>query len=420
MLTMTREEGQTIVTTRPVKAKTKSKAKLKVVSAKGHTAPTAQAHYSRELDRHPVMSHSEQVEIGEGISLHRKTIQDLAMAAHISVRRRNVPDELMEPIRQLSKNDGFSVMELEAATSSLSSMLSYLPDELHAALLEIHAQLARAQGEYANLIDRMVSGNMRLVLRSVQEHAFDGTTREDLIQDGNLGLIKAAERYNPVRCTTFSTYAKHWISQCMQRSLNTTRAISYPVEYLDDSRQVRNAAEHLSRKLDRTPTDAEIAMYINQEIKRKLELSLGRPAKQKELDVKCRWHADKVKEFRTCNVISLSLQDQIIDGDDNESTIQEMVSNRTTPNPEQLYEREQGSRLITEALSVLSDTERTILCYFTGFGAEELSMTEITEKLGMTRDKVHRLHLRALTKMKNIMRERGIDRQALSALMSGD
>jgi RNA polymerase nonessential primary-like sigma factor len=401
-----------------VKTRTHKKLAHRQPQHSTRTGTSALGLYSRDIEHYPMMSHEEQVAIGESITLHRNAIRQLAMTVQIAVRGNDIPTELLDPFIHLSNAQGFSVAELREAADAIQPMLAYVPVELHATLLDIREELIRPQQSYAALISRLVSGNMRLVLKLVPDYLFEGTTREDLIQDGNLGLIKAAERFDPCVKTTFSTYATHWIEQFMQRTLNTARAISYPPEHLEDHRHVRQAYQALERSLNHAPTESQIAHYLNEQILIKLEQKLGRPATPKERDAKCRWTRDKVKDLLTSSVNSVSLHDRQGDEDNDDHTIMDTVADHNAENPEELYEQKQTLKILNEVLQVLTETERLIVCHILGFNAEPISMNDMTIKFGFTRDKIQRIHRRAIRKLRDAIKDHGFNRHTFSILMS--
>lgn len=374
--------------------------------------------YSRELEHYPVMPQDEQIALGHSITMHRKAIRQLASTVLLAIRHHAIPSGLLEPFISVSNSQGFSVDELRQAGHAITGLLAHVPTDLHIMLLDIQVQLQSPQETYAMLIDQLVSGNLRLVQRLVPAYLHEGTTREDLTQDGNLGLIKAAERYDPsAHTTTFSTYATTWIEQALQRSLNTNRPMYYPIEHLEDHRYVRQAQDELEAQLERSPTDLELVTHLNQQTIKRLELRLRRPASDEDLAKLRLWTVDRVRDHRTQSTVSLSLHDSTNDND--EPSLLDTLINHQVHDPERLYEQEQTALIIQRLLSTLTETERIIVTNLTGFDDEPLSITELSERLGMTRDKLRRLYRNTIEKMHEALQAQGYSRSTFAALLDG-
>src|SRR5439155_8198228 len=221
--------------------------------------------------------------------------------------------------------------------------------------------------------ERMINSNLRLVISNARRYQGQGLPLSDLIQEGIVGLIRAAEKFDWRRGFKFSTYATLWIRQSIQRALsNTSRAIRIPVHIEQRQRKLARADRDLTNKLGREPTDDELAAAAEMDIVEVLQL---REAPQ--------------------TVTSL---DQPI-GDEDDATLGNLFASERPEPSEELIESERVDA-VTRALDELPPGEREVSELRFGLAdGEEKTLDATGKELGMTRERVHELESDALRRL---------------------
>lgn len=240
---------------------------------------------------------------------------------------------------------------------------------------EEERELARriAQGD-SEARDRMIRANLRLVVNIARNYTGKGLSLQDLIEEGNLGLLRAVEGFDANMNTRFSTYASYWIKQSIKRALvncgKTIRIPAYMVELLNKWRRM---AQQLQDELGRTPTQEEIARALNLP-KKKLNI------------IK--------KAIRIYN--SLPQTEQL----ESNWTLGEMVTDERTKTPDvELVEHDDLTQVM-QLLEKMDEREATILRMRFGLDNEEpKTLKEIGERLGLTRERVRQIETEALNKL---------------------
>ena len=275
-------------------------------------------------------------------------------------------------------------VELESAarraksSSSLQTPLeTYLREINETALLKADEELelaARIAEGNVEARDRMVRANLRLVVNIARGYTGKGLSLQDLIEEGNLGLLRAVEGFDPNVGTRFSTYASYWIKQSIKRALiNSAKTIRIPAYMVELLSKWRRASARLIDELGRSPTAEEVARMLGLP-KRKL------PIIKKAIQI---YH-------------SVPQTDQAEAG----WTLGEMVMDERMRTPEdELLEHDVMTRAM-ELLTQLEDRESTVLKM--RFGLEDMqphTLKEIGERLGLTRERVRQIETEALKKL---------------------
>ncbi len=266
----------------------------------------------------------------------------------------------------------------KTSSSSVQTPLeTYLREINETALLtaQDERELATAigQGDLAAR-DRMVRANLRLVVNIARGYAGKGLSLQDLIEEGNLGLLRAVEGFDPAVGTRFSTYASYWIKQSIKRALiNTGKTIRIPAYMVELLSKWRRATARLTEELDRTPTPEEIARV------------LGLPKKKLPI-IK--------KAIKIYNATPQT------DQADSGWTLGDMVMDENQLSPDDKLVESDSLRHVLEMLKVMDEREATILKLRFGLGGiEPKTLKEIGEQLGLTRERVRQIETEALGKM---------------------
>jgi RNA polymerase primary sigma factor len=226
--------------------------------------------------------------------------------------------------------------------------------------------------------DKMIRSNLRLVVKIAHDYSGLGLPLLDLISEGNIGLMKAVERFDPRKGGKLSTYASWWIKQSMKRALaNQAKTIRLPVHLVDKIGKMRRAAIKLSEKLGRDPTDAELG---------------------KELGIS----AAKVSELRTVSIRPASLEAPI--GEDETTEFGEIIGDENALDPFETLKDKSTKQDITALLHKLDEREQLILRHrFALDGGKEQTLEEIGANLGVTRERVRQVQNIALRKLRKMM-----------------
>ena len=229
-------------------------------------------------------------------------------------------------------------------------------------------------------LEKLTKANLRFVVSVAKQYQNQGLSLPDLINEGNLGLIKAAEKFDETRGFKFISYAVWWFRQSILQALaEQSRIVRLPLNQVGSLNKINKAFARFEQENERTPSPEELANA--------LELP-----------------KEKVSDTLRVAGRHVSVDAPFADGEDN--SLLDVLVNTDSPNADRGLINESLSTEVERALSTLTDREKDIIKYFFGIGCQEMTLEEIGEKFGLTRERVRQIKEKAIRRLRHSSRSK--------------
>ncbi len=229
-------------------------------------------------------------------------------------------------------------------------------------------------------LEKLTRANLRFVVSVAKQYQNQGLSLPDLINEGNLGLIKAAEKFDETRGFKFISYAVWWIRQSILQALaEQSRIVRLPLNQVGSLNKINKALAKFEQENERVPSPEELATI--------LELP-----------------KEKISDTLRVSGRHVSVDAPFVDGEDN--SLLDVLVNNDSPNADRGLINESLTREIERALTTLTERERDIVRYFFGIGTQEMTLEEIGEKFGLTRERVRQIKEKAIRRLRHSSRSK--------------
>lgn len=280
---------------------------------------------------------------------------------------------------QQTAGESFDATRIYLNSLSTSTLLT-ADEEKH------YGRLALAGDQAARKV--MIESNLRLVVKIARRYLNRGLPLLDLIEEGNLGLIRGVEKFDPERGFRFSTYATWWIRQTIERAImNQTRTIRLPIHIVKEMNVYLKAQRQLSQTLDYEPTAEDIAEYLDKPV-------------------------SKVEKMLKLNERVSSVDSSA--GNSSDKPLLEAITNDNEPGPTEILQNNSMKSSVEEWLNELADKQREVVCRRYGLlGYEIETLEQVARELGVTRERVRQIQMDGLKKLRAVIETEGFSADSI-------
>ena len=342
----------------------------------GGQSPALESLYFRSFGPKPLLDRQSEAELGKIIDQSSRSIrnvikQGLGLARKSS--KSSLQQHVIETLKEIHQLSGLSAPSIEEAANSLYSLGQEYPQ--HAKTFqELCNQLQNSGQGLEQAKTELVQRNLRLVVDIAKRYAGHGLAFLDLVQEGNIGLMKAAERFQHSKGFKFSTYATWWIRQGITRALaDQSRTIRIPVHMNEVSNKIARISKRLTQQYASPPRTEDIGNILNMT-------------------------PDKVHETVQVFQDPLSLETPVGDG---ETLLTDFVADTKSATPEGPIAKQETNQQVQRVLSTLTEREQMVIRLRFGFGQDEpWTLEEVGQTMCVTRERVRQIEAKALQKLK--------------------
>ena len=286
-----------------------------------------------------------------------------------------------------------------------STFISYLPSEE-----EIHAELQALRQRSYDAYNGIIMANLRLVVSVAKRYVGRGTSLLDLIQEGNIGLLRAVSKFDPTRGYKFSTYATWWIRQSISRSIaDQARTIRIPVHVYETINRLLRTQRELTQEYNRNPTVEEVAIVSGflkeDEVEAIQEFRRKNQPLPTLLRRRLRRAVSRVNQFLRAAEEPMSLDSPV--GNENNNQLGDFIEDEGALQPMDAAAREILREQVKNALAVLSERERQVLeLRFGLLDGKDHTLEEVGQYFDVTRERIRQIEAKALRKLRHPTRSR--------------
>jgi len=229
-------------------------------------------------------------------------------------------------------------------------------------------------------LEKLTRANLRFVVSVAKQYQNQGLSLPDLINEGNLGLIKAAEKFDETRGFKFISYAVWWIRQSILQALaEQSRIVRLPLNQVGSLNKINKAFSKFEQEFERQPSPEELAEVLD-------------------------LPKEKVSDTLRVSGRHVSVDAPFVDGEDN--SLLDVLPNNDSPNADKSLLNESLTREIERSLATLTERERDIIKLFFGIGVQEMTLEEIGEQFGLTRERVRQIKEKAIRRLRHTSRSK--------------